>query len=316
MPSLNPELFDPEHISPETSEFNAGIDKLLSSLPPIYSLQPQTIREEREGGKGLLPVKRLDEVTDRKVPGPAGDISVRVFLPEKINGVFLHIHGGGFMLGKAYYQDEPLVLLANTCDLATVSVDYRLAPEDPYPAGPDDCEAAAVWLVENAKKEFGTENLTIGGESAGANLSAVTLLRLRDRHGYTGFRAANLFYGVYDLSMTPSARNWGEKPNLIITTKLMEWFHQNYAPAEHLSDPDISPLHADLADLPPALFSVGTLDPLLDDSLFMHARWIAAGNRAQLAVYPGGCHAFNAFPLEIAHQANSRALEFLASALN
>jgi acetyl esterase/lipase len=101
--------------------------------------------------------------------------------------VYLHIHGGGFMLGRAYQYDEMMAAIAGACQVATVSVDYRLAPEDPYPAGPDDCETAAVWLAENAASEFGTDRLIIGGESAGANLSAVTLLRMRDRHGFSGF---------------------------------------------------------------------------------------------------------------------------------
>ena len=118
-------------------------------------------------------------------------------------------------------------------------------------------------------------------------------------------------YGAYDLSMTPSARNWGEERNLILTTKLMEWFHDNYVPPEKQRDPDVSPLYADLRDMPPAVFTVGTLDPLLDDSLFMHARWIAAGNKAELAVYPGGIHTFNAFPIELARQANERIFDFI-----
>ena len=79
----------------------------------------------------------------------------------------------------------------------------------------------------------------------------------------------------------------------------------------HLTAPDVSPLYADLSRLPPALFTVGTLDPLLDDSLFMSQRWSVAGNQAELAVYPGGIHAFNAFPLEIGRQANQRQIDFL-----
>jgi acetyl esterase/lipase len=106
---------------------------------------------------------------------------------------------------------------------------------------------------------------------------------------------------------------WGER-NLILSTPIMEWFNHEYVPAERRRDPDVSPLYADLARMPSALFTVGTLDPLLDDSLFMHARWIAAGNRAELAIYPGGVHAFTAFPLALGRRANERICEFIASA--
>ena len=206
------------------------------------------------------------------------------------------------MLGRAHQSDVGMVNLAEECQVATCSVDYRLAPEDPYPAGLDDCETAALWLIENAKKEFGTDVVIIGGESAGANLSVVTMLRMRDHHGYSGFSAANLAYGVYDLSMTPSTRRWGETPNYVLTTRLMEWFNSNYAPADKHKDPDVSPLYADLSNLPPALFTIGTQDPLLDDSLFMHTRWLAAGNASAIALYPGGIHAFNAFPTTLANR--------------
>ena len=137
---------------------------------------------------------------------------------------------------------------------------------------------------------------TIGGDSAGAHLSAVTLLRLRDRHAITGaFAAANLIYGVFDLAMTPSQRNWGER-NLVLTTAVMRYFEETFLPGmddEAKRDPDVSPLYADLRDMPPALFSVGTLDPLLDDTLFMEARWRAAGGRTELRIWPEAIHAFH-----------------------
>ncbi len=198
-PVFNRHLFSPENISPETSKLNAEIQKLSAKMPPTHTLPPQKIRDDRESGKGPWPVIRLDSVEDRTIPGPAGDILLRVHVPETVKGVYLHIHGGGFMLGRAYHSDVAMVRMAETCGVATVSVDYRLAPEDPYPAGPDDCEAAAVWLTKNAFKEFGSELLFIGGESAGANLSAVTLLRMRDKHGFTGFAGTNLVYGGFDL---------------------------------------------------------------------------------------------------------------------
>ena len=204
----------------------------------------------------------------------------------------------------------------NSGDLAAVDfarrVEYRLAPENPYPAGPDDCEAAAIWLAKNAKSEFGTDALTIGGESAGGHLSAVTILRMRDRHGYTGFKGANLVFGAFDMSMTPSQKAFGDE-RLILRTIDIEKFGDAFMPP-HVDrrDPDVSPLYARLHDMPPALFTIGTRDALIDDSLFMYSRWIAAGNEAELAVYPGGAHGFVAFPGEIAAAANKRADEFLA----
>jgi acetyl esterase/lipase len=200
----------------------------------------------------------------------------------------------------------------NQVGLACVSVEYRLAPEHPYPAAPDDCESAALWLAKNAKAEFGSDVLAIGGESAGATLSAVTLLRMRDRHGFTGFRAANMVYGVFDLSLTPSVRRFGNE-RLVMRTVDMEQFVNAYLPrVTDVRDPDMSPLYGDLRGLPPALFTVGTRDAVLDDSLFMYGRYVAAGNTAELAVYPGGAHAFAPFPIAIAQQANARMDAFLA----
>ena len=238
----------------------------------------------------------------------------RVFLPETVQGVYLHLHGGGWVLGRAHHSDVRNERIMQNCGVAIVSVDYRLAPEDPFPAGPDDCEAVAAWLAKNVAAEFGSDKLLIGGESAGGHLAALTLLRLRDRHGFRGFRAANLVYGVFDLSLSPSQARWGER-QLVLSTPTMAWFYDHFAPGADRRDPEISPLYANLSGLPPALFTVGTLDMLLDDSLFMHARWQAAGNTAEIAVYPGGVHGFTGFPTSLARAANARQDEFIRAAL-
>ena len=315
-PFIDPGLFRPEAIDNETTKFNDTIHELLSKMPPTHTQRPQDIRDAREKGMGLWPVEKRNDVEDRYIKGPGGDIPLRVYMPETVRGVYLHIHGGGFMLGSADQSDEANFRVASACDVATVSVDYRLAPENPYPAGLDDCEAAALWLADNIKNEFGTDQLLIGGESAGGNLSAATLLRMRDRHGFTGFSGANLVYGCYNVAGTPSQLNWGEEKKLILTSRTIEWFHENYAPQEKFTDPYVSPLFADLSDMPKSLFTIGTLDPLLDDSLFMYSRWIAAGNLAELAVYPGGIHAFNAFPIKIAKKANDRIVNFIKAVLD
>jgi len=313
---IDPQVFDPVNIDPETAELNSKIEKALSAVPPICTFRPPDIRAARAAGNSIWgPIRHVAGARDRMIAGPAGEIRLRVFVPEEVEAVYLHMHGGGFMLGQADYFDEMLDTIAQKCHVAVVSVDYRLAPENSYPAGPDDCEAAALWLVENCLAEFGAQKLLIGGESAGANLAAVTLLRMRDRHNFSGFCGAVLTYGVYDLSMTPSARNWRER-NLVLNTEIIRWFNKNYVPAGNYRDPGISPLFADLHAMPAALFTVGTLDPLIDDSLFMHQRWLAAGNPAELAIYPGGMHAFDAFPIELSRQANTRMREFILRMTN
>ncbi|MFI6875879.1 alpha/beta hydrolase fold domain-containing protein [Streptomyces sp. NPDC050400] len=206
--------------------------------------------------------------------------------------------------------------MAEQTRLAVISVDYRLAPEHLFPAGPDDCETAARWLVKHAATEFGTERLLIGGESAGAHLSVVTLLRLRDRHGLKGaFRAAHLLFGPYDLSMTPSQRSFGTE-RLLSNTDTLRRTYETVTPgmeAEQRRDPDISPLFADLTGLPAARVVVGTQDPLLDDSLFLAARWQAAGAPVHLGVVAGAMHGFTLFPLTTTEREQRRERDFLAA---
>lgn len=315
MDPLDAALFRPEAISEETRQFNEMLVKLLTPQPEWWVAGAQATREARARGEGPFPLApKSPRARTITIDGKGGKVALRIVAPQNPKGVYLHIHGGGFVLGAADLQDPMLERVNEKSGLACVSVEYRLAPENPYPAPPDDCESAALWLAENAKTEFGADALAIGGESAGATLAAVTLLRMRDRHGFTGFRAANLFYGIYDVSMTPSQKQFGNERRVLRTLDMEKFVAAYLLPpgTNDLRDPDISPLYANLKGLPPALFSVGTADALLDDSLFMYARYIAAGNRAELAIYSGGAHAFNVFPIAIAQQANDRRDEFLS----
>lgn len=308
-------IFKPDAIDAETADFNAELEKLLAEAPSVNEVSVEETRSAREEGRGTAgPVVLSDMAEERVIEGPHGPITLRTFVPENPRGVYLHIHGGGWVLGRAHLQDPRNEDIARECSAVVISVDYRLAPEHPYPAPLDDCEAAAAWVVENAKSEYGVDSIVVGGESAGGHLSATTVLRMRDRHGYTGFSGANLVYGVYDLAMTPSQRSWGETP-LVLSTPIMAWFYDHFVPAEKRRDPDVSPLYAELHDLPPALFTVGTLDPLLDDTLFMHQRWMAAGNESELRVYPGGPHGFDAHPTKLGESARLRMNEFISSHL-
>ncbi|HMF75862.1 MAG TPA: alpha/beta hydrolase fold domain-containing protein [Bryobacteraceae bacterium] len=307
--TFDPALFRPEAVSEATRQHNERLIAQQSSLPNWWEAGAQATRAMRARGEGPFPLPaRSKKAHVLSIAGKGGHrIPLRVIAPDNPRGVYLHIHGGGFVLGATDLQDSFLERIAQNAALACVSVDYRLAPENPYPAAPDDCEAAAAWLANHAKREFGADILTIGGESAGATLSAISLIRMRDRHGFTGFSGANLLYGIFDLSMTPSQKRFGSAKRLVLRTMDLEKFFAAYVPAgANLRDPDISALYADLSHLPPALFTIGTADPLLDDSLFMYARWIAANNPGQLAVYPGGSHQFNAYPYALAEEANAR----------
>lgn len=312
---IDPALFRPAAVSPEMRAFNARLKELMDQEQGKEITPAYLRRRRREGSPWQEAQRRLDAGTDEYCPGPAGPIPLRVFVPDRCEAVYLHIHGGGWVFGGADLEDEHHWRRAQECGVAVVSVEYRLAPEHPYPAAPDDCEAAARWLIENSARRFGTERLLIGGESAGANLSAVTILRLRDRHGYAGWAGADLMYGAYEFAGgTPARRIIGEN-SLVLRPESMALMQGGYFGSADRTDPDVSPLRASLHDLPPALFSCGTADPLLDDSLFMHARWIAAGNRAEIAIYPGATHAFDEFKAPLAEASHRRRYEFIRGAI-
>jgi acetyl esterase len=314
---FDPALFREDAIAPDIANQNAALVHLLSAQPDWWIVGAAAFRAARRRGEGPFPAPVMSARAQTiMITGRDGNqIPLRIIAAANPRGIYLHIHGGGWVLGGADMQDPMLERIADGTGQTVVSVEYRLAPEHPYPAGPDDCEAAAAWLVQNARREFGTDALTIGGESAGGHLSAVTVLRMRDRYGYIGFRGANLVYGAFDLSLTPSQRQFGNR-RLVLRTIDIQQFANAFLPTTlDRRVPDISPLYADLHGLCPALFSVGTKDALLDDTLFMHARWIAAGNTAELAIYPGGPHGFTLFPNELSKAAGERSNAFLCGVL-
>ena len=300
---FDPALSMPQRFSHlSTANLNAQMIELLTGQPEWWIVGSQAARAARWRGEGPFPAPVFSErARTMSITGKDGNqIPLRVIPLAHPRGVYLHLHGGGWVLGGADMQDPMLERIADNTGQAVVAVEYRLAPEHPYPAGPDDCEAAAAWLVENGKKEFGTDVLTIGGELAGGTPDRSDYSAHADHHGYNGFRGANIVYGAFDLSLTPSQRLFGNTLGLVLRTIHMQQLYNAFLPT--ITDrraPDISPLYADLKNLCPALFTVGTKDALLDDTLFMHARWVAAGNEAELAIYPGGAHGFTLFPNDL-----------------
>ena len=319
--TIDPALFRDDAIPEHIRTFNRDLLATISAGGDMWSIPAAQVRANRLEGKGPFPLE-AESPRARTLLAPRasgdGDVVLRLIEPaaRPMRGIYMHLHGGGWMLGAANGQDERLQEIADATGLGCVSVEYRLAPEHPFPAGPDDCFDAACFLLE-AAHELPNEIMPIGGESAGAHLSALTLLRLRDAGLGGRFCAANLTAGVYDLGQTASSRNWGSE-RLVLASRDMANFASTFlASGEDARDPAISPLFAPLHDMPPALFSVGTKDLLLDDTLLMVTRWHAANGNAQLDVTPGGVHVFQSFRhLDIAQASNTRIDGFLNDAAN
>ncbi|MBX2856098.1 MAG: alpha/beta hydrolase [Rhodobacteraceae bacterium] len=289
--------------SPETIAFNTALEALLADLPPPEEIDIGAARRLRAEGKGILPVEgplpegRWEEFGAAPVGAPGefsgGNGRVRVIEAAEPSGYYLHIHGGGWTYGAPEHFDGRNLRLSRASGVTVVSAQYRLAPEARWPAGAIDCLAAALWTLDQAKAK-GVPAM-IGGESAGAHLTMVTLLRLREMGRLSEVAGAVLAYGAFDLRGTPSVRNWGAR-NMILSTPIVDWFAGNLlGEGGDPSSPAVSPLLADLDGMPPALLFIGDQDPLLDDTLFMAQRWRAAGSEATLQLWPGAVHAFDYF---------------------
>jgi acetyl esterase/lipase len=250
-----------------------------------------------------LAARRGVHTEDRVVAALGRTARVRILRPPgSINGIHVYIHGGGWTIGSARLDDAQNAELAIAAGVGVVSVEYRLTPAYSFADGMDDCETAARWALEAGCAEFGVDRMTIGGESAGGHLAAVTILRLRD----AGFRfdrvaGAVLTYGCFDLGGSEMRRRAGPETLVLHGPTLGQVLEKvTGLDVEARRLPALSPLYADLSGLPPALFVVGTRDPLQEDSEQMQAKWERQSGNAELVIVPEAAHGFN-------HQANSTA---------
>ncbi len=252
------------------------------------------IPELRESFKlpGAEDPTRVGAVDNRVIPGPGGDLPVRIYQPDTDGDhpLLVYFHGGGWVIGDLDTQDEFCRQLCAGSGAVVVSVDYRLAPEDPFPNGLEDCYAATRWAVENARTLGATADmLAVGGDSAGGNLAASVCLLARERGGPT-IHHQLLIYPVTDNDLdTGSYRDNAE--GYLLTRDMMGWFWEQYAPGQS-ADPLASPLKAELTGMPPATVITAEYDPLRDEGQAFAERLSAAGVPVEQREFKGMIHGF------------------------
>jgi acetyl esterase len=267
-----------------------------AALPKLWELAPPAARAAMRsrllGGKET-PTGKIENL---KFPGPAGDVALRVYTPLDAKDALLpglvFFHGGGFVIGDLDTHDDLCRCLANGSGCRVVAVDYRLAPEHPFPAAVEDCWAATKWIAAHAA-DFGIAGpLAVGGDSAGGNLAAVVAQLAKPEGPKIAFQL--LIYPVTQLggpdmpSMRENAKGY------FLERESMQWFTRMYCPdAAQRSDPRLSPLVAkDLSGLPPAYVATAGFDPLRDEGKAYADKLDAAGVPVTHVNYPGMIHGF------------------------
>ncbi|MGH3889206.1 MAG: alpha/beta hydrolase [Pseudonocardiaceae bacterium] len=283
--------FDPElapwapHLAPVDY---SDVEVARATLREIMSRQPI-----------YAPVKPMD-VTHRRIPGVSGPpVTLRIYRPSwpaEPTPALIYPHWGGFVTGDLDTSHSSALQIADKVGAVVVSVDYRLAPEHPFPAALDDCDAALQWVLCHAG-ELGIDpdRLGVGGASAGGGLAAALVLRSRDRNGPRLCFQHLVFPELDDRLETVSARSFVDTPMLDRANALLSWRHY-LGPATERGSAGVSyyaaPARAeDLSGLPPTFVSVCEFDPLRDEGIAYARRLAQAGVPTQLCQYPGTFHA-------------------------
>jgi len=280
-------------VHPEAQQLLAAL--AAAGLPPFEHM---TVPQAREAAKGFIDLQGEPEqiaTEDRTIPGPAGDIPVRVYTPagDGSKPVIVYFHGGGWVIGDLDVCDNPVRRIANRTGAVVVSVDYRLAPEHVYPAAFDDSYAATAWVAEHAA-EFGGDPQRIAtcGDSAGGNLAAAVAIAARDRQG-PRLAAQLLIYPVTDFNFTTGSYEQNGE-GYLLTKGAIQWFWAHYLGAQELGkDPFACPARADnLVGLPPAFVATAEFDPLRDEGEAYAANLRTAGVDVTAKRYDGMVHGF------------------------
>jgi acetyl esterase len=298
-------------LDPQIAPIVDAVERAAQEGPPASEL---TVDDRRKGYAALAAFAgqgpALDEVIDRTIPGPDGEIPVRIYRNAGARGIFVFYHGGGYTIGDLDTHDEVCRQLALQSGATLMAVDYRLAPEHPFPAGIEDAWAALNWADANRAELGGdpTAKVVVGGDSAGGNFSAVMALMARDHD--VDLAAQLLVYPGVDMaddspSMTENAEGY------VLTAETIDWFLQCYAPnnADWRASPLLAPSHAGVA---PALVITAEFDPLRDQGARYAEALDAAGVPVTLSHYEGMVHIF--FQLGPLVEAGARAVTEVAQA--
>ncbi|GAB7528536.1 alpha/beta hydrolase [Pseudomonas sp. 3A(2025)] len=260
------------------------------------------LRASQVGGASKLTRQGL-HAERRVVRHDKHSVPVRIIRASgKAKGIVLDFHGGGWVIGNAQMNDDLNLGLVKACNVTVVSVDYRLAVSTPLEGLMQDCLCAARWLLDENNKEFADLPVIVVGESAGGHLAVATLLGLKAWPDLLRrVNSAVLYYGVFDLTGTPSVRAAGHDTLVLDGPGMVEAFR---ALTPDLSDQQrqcapVSPLYGDFSDFPPALMFAGELDPLRDDTLGLAEQWAKSAD-VDVHLLPAAPHGFIHFPTAMA----------------
>ena len=304
------------------------LEELLNTLPGGFNAI-EDIKERRNVINSLIrmmtaelpPIDNI-VIEDRNIAAPDAllELVVRIYKPTGVSGSLpgiFFIHGGGMIMGSIETENHKAAMLCETIQSIVVSVEYRLAPENPYPAQVQDCYEALVWMSKNAS-ELGldTDRLAIVGGSAGGGLAIATALMARDQEfPKLSFLMAN-YPMIDDRNETPSSKEitdvgiWDRKANI----EAWDWYLGGKNADEYAA-----PARAiDLSGLPPTFIDVGELDLFRDEDIEFAKRLLQAGVTTELHVYPGAYHASESFApeAELSKQIWTKRIEALKRALN
>lgn len=289
----------------------------LLNEAPLHTLTPEQVRENIKLQPPMGEPAPVARVENRAIPGPAGEIPVRIYTPAGSGPfpVLVFFHGGGWVICNLDTHDGQCRDLCNGAGCVVVSVDYRLAPEHKFPAAPEDCYAATQWAAGHAAEINGDPaRLAIAGDSAGGNLTAVVAQMARN-HGGPKLVFQLMIYPATDFTFQGASLK-ENADGYFLTADDMDWFSNHYLRSEaDRKNPMASPLLADnLSNLPPALIITAQYDPLRDEGEAYGQRLKEAGVPVTISRYDGMIHGFFGFPFDKSKAAVAEASQALRAA--